>query len=311
MVLYCNGAQQQFGLRRHGDQRIVAAPGGGHLQAERPGIHPQRHGNRRQSQGGPRSDVGGIAGGVQAFGRGTGGGGRQNGRIFPENLRDRAAHSGDVGQRGPILALRNGQALAHQAGQTNADSVPELPVAFGVRAGALVSVDRAGRSQQAVPTRGRIHLIHRHAARAQSFGSHTKGALHGLFGRNAEARGALEGSVAASPEAARPQAQHVVGGFGAEAHRVERGGEGQRAFDGDQAVPRFEAADAAVGGRPQNRAERLRPDGKRRHPGSHGGGRTGGTSARRVAGISRIARGRGGEGGGSGGGRLCQPSGDP
>ena len=103
----------------------------------------------------------------------------------------RAAHPADVGQRGLIFALRNGQALAHQSGQTSADAVAELAVARGVRAGALVRVDRAGGRRQAVPTRGRIHLVNLHAARAQALGSHAKGALHGLFGVDPEARGAL------------------------------------------------------------------------------------------------------------------------
>ena len=145
----------------------------------------------------------------------------------------------------------------------------------------------------------------------------------------------MQGSVAAAAEASRPEAQHVVGGFGEEADGIERRGEGQGAIDRDQAEAGFEAADAAVGCGAQDGAEGLGPDGEgrhaggdggerggpdhrtgglrpkrnRHHAGGDGGGRSGGTASGSVAGQARVAGGCGVERGESGGVGLAEQDG--
>src|ERR1017187_7134453 len=77
-----------FPLTGDGDERIVASPGGGNLHAEGRTFDGQRDGNCRDAERAPGGIVRGVAGGREALGRGTGGGGGEDGGVVPEDRGD-------------------------------------------------------------------------------------------------------------------------------------------------------------------------------------------------------------------------------
>jgi hypothetical protein len=87
-------------------------------------------------------------------------------------------------------------------------------------------------------------------------------------------------------------ARHLGDRAREQADRVERPRERLQARRGQRAVGRLEADHAAVRGRPDDRATRLRADGERDEPCSHRGRRTRRRPARRAAGSVGVVGGR-------------------
>src|SRR5262245_39476460 len=103
----------------------------------------------------------------------------------------------------------------------------------------------------------------------------------------------MQVGVEAAAETTRPQFSHVGGSGSEEARRIERRSEAHHTFEREQAEARLEAADTAEGGGANDRAERLRSERERHHPGRDRRGGARGTASGRVTGIARIARRRG------------------
>ena len=83
-------------------------------------------GDRGHTVGSPRGVVRRVAGAIEAFGRGTGGGGGQDDGVVPEDGGDAYLHVFDVGAGVVIFGCRQLQSFTNQAGELSTDAFAEL-----------------------------------------------------------------------------------------------------------------------------------------------------------------------------------------